>query len=164
MISQFFPYVNTYAGFSFIVMHKTVKFTDKSLIYLCICYNIILNNIYNIKRFLLNKVIRISEWSRVFRSKKSSLCAVPVMRCTFNSYNSNKKFRRKCTVLYGIFLLMPNNKWVDFCSPLRQTMPGRTVYFIPFRACQRHIRGFADVGQVVGIHRSRNQLHIGRMA
>ena len=59
MISHFFPYVNTYTVFSLVVMHKTVKFTDKSLIYLCICYNIVLNNIYNAKRFLLNKVARI---------------------------------------------------------------------------------------------------------
>ena len=43
-------------------------------------------------------------------------------------------------------------------------MTGCAVYLIPLRACQRYVCGFADIGQVVGIHRSRNQLHICRMA
>ena len=43
-------------------------------------------------------------------------------------------------------------------------MAGSAVDLVPFRARQRHVRGFADICQVVGIHRSRNQLHICRMA
>ena len=43
-------------------------------------------------------------------------------------------------------------------------MAGCTVYLIPFRARQRYVCGFADISQMVGIHRSRDQLHIGRMA